>query len=123
MESRQIIGRKGEALAGEYLEAMGMVILSRNFRCKGGEIDIVAAFGDEIHIVEVKSRSQAGEDTIASSLGAAKLKALHRASLVWLSKCHIEYDYEVIYDLITVIEDEGGEAQLEYTPSFFYPSW
>ncbi len=100
-----------------------MVIIECNFTCKGGEIDIIAALGSEIHIVEVKSRSAQSADTIEASLGAAKLRALQRATLVYLSKNNFNYDYEVIFDLVTVVEGEDGSTQLEYTPSFFYPSW
>lgn len=121
--NNQRVGRAGEQLAAAFLEEQGMAIIARNFRCKGGEIDLVAICGEQIHFVEVKSRSHAGEDTIGASLGAAKLRALHRASLAYLSKNRFDYDYEVIFDLVTVIESESGEAQIEYIPSFFYPSW
>lgn len=119
----QIIGKRGESLAAEYLERLGMSIIARNFRCKGGEIDLIAVCGAEIHFIEVKSRSHDSRDTIEASLGASKLRAIHRASLVYLSKNMFDYDYEVIFDLVTVVEDESGEAQVEYIPSFFYPSW
>lgn len=49
-------GRLGEERVCEYLTGRGYRIVSRNFRIKGGEIDIIAENGDYIVFVEVKSR-------------------------------------------------------------------
>ena len=51
------IGALGEAIASKYLENKGFLILSRNYRMKCGEIDIIAEKGGVIHFVEVKSVS------------------------------------------------------------------
>ena len=51
------IGSAGEKIAALYLEKKGYKILRRNFRVKGGEIDIIAENDDIISFVEVKSRS------------------------------------------------------------------
>ena len=42
MRSKDLLGRRGEDLAVGYLEALGMLVVERNWRCPGGEIDIVA---------------------------------------------------------------------------------
>src|SRR5262249_61443452 len=43
MRHKDILGRQGEQAAAEYLERAGFRILDRNYKCPGGEIDIVAA--------------------------------------------------------------------------------
>ena len=53
---RQQLGRKGEELAAAYLQKKGYCILERNFRCRRGEIDIVASRGKTLVFVEVKTR-------------------------------------------------------------------
>jgi putative endonuclease len=53
-------GSRSEALAASYLQQQGYRILERNYRCRQGEIDIVAEEGDVLCFVEVRSsRSQA----------------------------------------------------------------
>ena len=53
--STRKLGMKGENAAVKHLEYCGMTILARNFRCKPGELDIVALDGNELVFVEVKS--------------------------------------------------------------------
>src|SRR5947207_11700930 len=54
--AKQGLGRAGERLAAERLVACGYSILERNFRCRYGEIDIVAEEGQELVFIEVKTR-------------------------------------------------------------------
>jgi len=56
MKAKDLLGRRGEELAAEYLESLGMLIVERNWRCREGEIDIVALDGDALVIAEVKTR-------------------------------------------------------------------
>jgi putative endonuclease len=54
--ARQGLGRLGERLAAEKLSDAGYQILERNFRCRYGEIDIIARDSDDLVFVEVKTR-------------------------------------------------------------------
>jgi putative endonuclease len=54
--SRQGLGRTGERLAAERLEQSGYCILERNFRCRYGEIDLIAEHQRDLVFVEVKTR-------------------------------------------------------------------
>lgn len=54
--ARQNLGRLGERLAADLLETRGYRLLERNFRCRYGEIDLVAEEGQDLVFVEVKTR-------------------------------------------------------------------
>ncbi len=54
--ARQGLGRTGERLAAEELTRQGYSIVERNFRCRYGEIDLIAEEGDDLVFVEVKTR-------------------------------------------------------------------
>ncbi|MGW2993823.1 YraN family protein, partial [Streptomyces sp. NPDC001193] len=58
--ARQALGRYGEELAARRLAEAGMTVIARNWRCRSGEIDIVARDGDALVVCEVKTR-RAGE--------------------------------------------------------------
>ena len=61
--TEQELGREGERLAAEYLKRRGMRILQQNWRCRFGEVDIIAEGEDDIPIlIEVKTRRALDED-------------------------------------------------------------
>lgn len=74
------IGKYGEDLACAYLKKQGYKIIERNFRIRGGEIDIVALDGKTLVYVEVKTRTSHQFGLPHESVGYYKLKFLERAS-------------------------------------------
>ena len=78
---RQRAGLRAEDAAAAYLEAQGAHVLLRNYRCRCGELDIVARVGrDELAIVEVRTRSSDAYGGAAASVDAAKRQRLIRAA-------------------------------------------
>ena len=71
-ESTTVLGRRGEDLALRHLESRGLRLLERNYRCKGGEIDLVMLDGADLVLVEVRSRSSADYGGAAASVGPRK---------------------------------------------------
>lgn len=69
---RQKTGQYGEDLAANYLQAQGYRIISRNWRCKVGEIDIVAHDSTEWVFVEVRTRHAQNTDSAAESITPSK---------------------------------------------------
>ncbi|OGH38735.1 MAG: YraN family protein [Candidatus Levybacteria bacterium RIFCSPLOWO2_01_FULL_36_10] len=76
MNNKQLIGKKGESLAVKYLENLGYKIIKKNFRCKMGEIDIIAQDRDFLIFVEVKTRSNLLWGNPAESIGTKKLSSI-----------------------------------------------
>ncbi|UOE45357.1 YraN family protein [Agromyces larvae] len=77
------LGRRGEQLAVDHLVARGMVVLDRNWRCRLGEIDIVARDGDDTVFVEVKTRTGAGYGHPFEAITALKLARMRRLAVAW----------------------------------------
>lgn len=57
MDQRKQTGRQGEDIAFSFLREKGYRLIERNWRCPGGELDIIAADGDTLVFVEVRTRS------------------------------------------------------------------
>lgn len=74
------IGARGEDLAAAYLEAQGFRIVERNFRARGGEIDIVAMDGKELVFVEVKTRGSERFGRPEEAVDRRKAARLSRAA-------------------------------------------
>lgn len=74
------LGKYGEDLACDYLKKTGYKIIERNFRIRGGEIDIIALDGKTLVYVEVKTRSNHKFGLPEESVTPHKLRFLERAS-------------------------------------------
>ena len=79
------IGRAAEAAAARSLERLGYRILCRNFRAKGGELDVVAEDGDALAIVEVRYRASDDYGGGAASITRAKRARIVRAARALLA--------------------------------------
>ena len=82
------IGDAGEDAAARHLAAHGLKLLERNFRVKGGEIDIVCRDGKTVVFVEVRRRSLSSADFggAAGSITARKQQRLILAARHWLAR-------------------------------------
>ena len=78
MGDRQELGRDGEEAAAEYLTERGMQVVSRNWRCRYGEIDIIAREGAVLVFCEVKTRRGTGFGVPLEAITAAKLARMRR---------------------------------------------
>jgi len=74
------VGKFGEDLAQNFLKKLGYKIIERNFRIRGGEIDIIALDKKTLVYVEVKTRTTRAFGLPEESVGYHKLKFLERAS-------------------------------------------
>ena len=80
------LGRQGEAVAEAFLRARDYRILARNFRCRSGEIDIVALDGNMLVFVEVRSRRGDRAGTPLESVTPRKQQQVVRVARVFLSQ-------------------------------------
>jgi putative endonuclease len=77
-------GRRAEALAAAYLEARGLRVVARNWRCRFGEIDLIARDGPMLVFVEVRARTSRSHGGAAESITAAKRRKLVAAANLYL---------------------------------------
>ncbi|MGI6367894.1 MAG: YraN family protein [Anaerolineae bacterium] len=86
MAYRQSIGRLGEDLACAYLQRQGWQILTRNWRCARGEVDIIAREGECLVFVEVKTRRGHGAEYPEDGMTAAKRRRLAELAGYYLAE-------------------------------------
>ena len=112
------IGGKGEALAVEFLKQHNYRVIERNFRCKSGEIDIIAQDKDSFCFIEVKTRSTgqfgSGFDAITSS----KQRKLVKAAL-WYCAMHDRAHVPMRFDIVAVQYSSSGSPCLELLKDAF----
>jgi putative endonuclease len=77
-------GAAAEALAADFLIARGLTIVERNFRCRTGEIDLIARERETLVFVEVRLRRSAAFGGAAASITTAKRQRIARAARFYL---------------------------------------
>jgi len=101
------LGKTAEDLAARYVERLGWRILSRNFSCRLGELDIVAMdeAGKELVIVEVRYRTFGDMQSPADSIGPKKLRTLVNTGNAYVDKSGWDGPWRV--DLVGVTARPG----------------
>jgi len=94
-------GRAGEDLAAEYLRRKGLAILDRNYRCRAGEIDIVARDGEVVVFVEVKERRSTSHGTAVEAVTWRKRQRILRAARAYAA-VHRMADVAVRFDVLAI---------------------
>lgn len=105
---RQKVGQMGEQAARDYLEKQGYSIIETNYRCKLGEIDIIARDGEMVVIVEVRTKTGLAFGRPEESINRDKARKLNRLALQYIqANYHREISSRI--DLIAVmIEKNSG---------------
>ncbi|MDY7576444.1 YraN family protein [Actimicrobium sp. CCI2.3] len=83
---QQRSGDTGEDLALAYLQQQGLVLIERNFSCKGGELDLIMQAGAVLVFVEVRRRATAGFGGAAASITVSKQRRLVVAAQCYLQR-------------------------------------
>lgn len=105
-KNRRTTGTHYEELAAEYLCAKGFRILCRNFRCRTGEVDIVAEKDGVLVFVEVKFRSGGGFGDPFEAVDLNKQRRICRTALYYCKKHAVSTDCACRFDVIAVYGDQ-----------------
>ncbi len=108
MGVRQVLGSWGEDLAVQHLEEHGYEVLSRNWRCRDGELDVVARRGQVLCFVEVKTRSGLAFGEPAEGVTWQKQRNLRLLAGRWLTATRPTGWSEIRFDVVAVLRT--GEA-------------
>jgi putative endonuclease len=107
-DGRKQLGAWGERIAADHLQAKGYEILHRNWRCRRGEIDLVAQAGSELVFVEVKTRRGRAMGTPEEGLTPHKARKLLELAQHYLYEHDLdEIDWRI--DLVAVELDAHGK--------------
>lgn len=116
----QALGRYGEDLAAEHLTAAGLTVLSRNWRCARGELDLVVRDVDgTLVFVEVKTRAGTGFGTPAEAIGPVKARRLRLLAGLWLIEHRPPPAPALRFDVIGIVRRRGEAARLTHLRGAF----
>ncbi len=102
------LGQWGEGHARQYLEGKGYTVSATNYRCRWGEVDIVAHHGEELVFIEVRTRRGAAFGAPEESVTAAKSQRLIATAQDYLESNGLEQSQWRI-DLVGIHLDVAGK--------------
>src|SRR5579875_1548069 len=114
MRIKDAVGRYGELLAVTRLEAAGLVVLDRNWRCPDGELDIVALDGPTLVFVEVKTRSTVAYGDPAEAIRPDKAARIRRLAVHWLAAHPQRRAAELRFDVVAVVRNAPGGPEVRH---------
>ena len=106
-EQRRMVGNAGEEAAVQYLLQRGYHILQRNYRCRFGEIDLIARDGATLAFIEVKTRRSQRFGPAASAVTFEKQRHLIKASQMYMTQMRKAYEL-CRFDVVAVEMDAHG---------------
>lgn len=114
---RQLLGADGERAAEKYLRRQRYAIVQRNYRCRAGEVDLVALDGSTIVFVEVKTRTQPGFGSPLEAVDPRKQRQIQRVAQYYLSRNRLQ-DRDARFDVVGVWWD-GDAVRCELIKNAF----
>lgn len=117
LSSRVAQGTAAEDLALRYLEARGLTLVARNFRCRTGELDLIMRDREQLVFVEVRSRRHSRYGTPAESVTRTKQQRLLRAAAFYLQRQRL-LDAPCRFDVVAILQAED-EPRMEWIRDAF----
>jgi putative endonuclease len=118
MRAKDAVGAYGERVAVQHLREHGLVVLDRNWRCRDGELDIVARDGDALVFCEVKTRRSERFGVPAEAVVAAKVARVRRLAGQWIRASGL-HPRAVRFDVVSVRPQPSGPALVEHRRGAF----
>ncbi|MCW5203487.1 YraN family protein [Desulfobulbus sp. US2] len=112
--SRKATGRSGEALAAQYLEQQGYIILERNYRLRIGEVDIIARDGEYLVFIEVKTRRSTRFGSPFEAVDARKQQQIVKIASAYLQGKELPVRFDVV-----AVHLNGQDVRIEVLKNAF----
>ena len=115
---RAELGAHGERIAAAYLARAGLRVLDRNWRCRDGELDIVAREGAALVFCEVKTRRGVGFGHPVEAVTPVKQRRLRLLAQRWLA-AHDEHAPDLRFDVVGVLVRPGRPPLVRHLRAAF----
>ncbi|MCD7841769.1 MAG: YraN family protein [Lachnospiraceae bacterium] len=104
--NKRAVGTEYEALAAAFLEKRGYRIICRNYRCRMGEIDLIARHEGYLVFIEVKYRANGRDGSALEAVDSRKQQRIIRVARWYLMERHMPEDFPVRFDVVAFDGDQ-----------------
>ena len=113
-ESARQRGQTAEIMACDYLQGRGLTLVTRNYTCKTGELDLIMRDGEQWVFVEVRSRRASRYGSTLDTITANKQRRLIRAAEYYLQQHRVEQPCR--FDVVAITY-HADQVQIEWIPN------
>ncbi|MFV0437667.1 MAG: YraN family protein [Desulfopila sp.] len=117
-DRRRVVGKAGEDLAADHLSRNGYRLLKRNYRCRAGEIDIIAMQGSTLVFVEVKTRKSVAFGSPAAAVTPRKQRQISRVAEDYLAREN-RFEMPARFDVVAIVAPPGQPVTIEIITNAF----
>jgi len=114
------LGNEGERATADYLSERGYHILERNFRCRGGEVDLIALDGATLVFIEVKLRRSLARGAPIEAVTAVKQSRVRKAAQVYLAYSGRVFS-RIRFDVVAIMKS-GKNTDITHLKAAFASS-
>lgn len=118
LNSRQRLGKSGEETVAGCLKKKGYRILVQNYRCKLGEIDIIAMDGPVLVFIEVKTRTGNSFGSPAAAVNIRKQRQISRTAEWYLMENKL-FDHPARFDVVSVYSGDNSQHSIDHLTNAF----
>ena len=115
---RRQLGQRGEQLAADYLQQQGYRLTERNYRCRLGEIDLIAWDAQTLVFIEVKTKGHLQFGVPQSMVTRSKQQKIVRVAMVYVQERHLR-DKPLRFDVIAITSLAGITPEIVHIPAAF----
>ncbi|HEX2228544.1 MAG TPA: YraN family protein [Candidatus Binatia bacterium] len=119
--SKQALGREGERVAELFLKKKGYKVVKRNYRCRGGEVDLIVLDRKVVVFVEVKTRTDHGFGSPLEAVEPRKQRRMILAAQLFLHEKKL-HERDARFDVVG-ISWPGADPLVEHIQNAFVIAW
>ncbi|QMV40190.1 YraN family protein [Cohnella cholangitidis] len=120
-DRRVAVGKAGEDAAAHHLQQSGYLVEGRNWRCRSGELDLIARDGETLVFVEVRSRSNPSRfGTAVEAVTPRKCRQVRELATIYLKQRKDDAILSVRFDVVAVtFGKDGGLVEVKHLQGAF----
>ncbi len=119
-DAKQQLGRQGEDLALDFLLGKGFKLVCRNFRYRGGEIDLVMFDAATLVFVEVRGKSTLAHGSALDTIDFKKRRQIEKTARFFLAREKINPEVFCRFDVIGISFTPGQPPKIDHIPNAFF---
>lgn len=120
MNSKIELGRKGEDLALEFLLSKGLKLVCRNYRFRGGEIDLVMHDAAILVFIEVRSKIALEHGSALETINYKKRRQIEKTARYFLAREKVDPEVICRFDVVGVSIADNAAPVIDYVPNAFF---